>query len=122
MPLTNDGRQISAPSTRLRRVSPDPMATAAQKALSLYKTILRTGRRWPEVEHRDYIKEEAQRLFRANKSITNPQYVSIGILQLYRTPKVVIMRKLPRNNRDSSLRNGGHSQFVYRPFSPSPTD
>lgn len=56
------------------------MSSQASRALSLYKTILRAGRKWPEPTEREYIHEEAERLFRANRGITNPEYVSLLIL------------------------------------------
>lgn len=51
------------------------MATRASKALSLYKTILRTGRKWPVVEDREYIETEAKRLYRHNRDIKSTEYV-----------------------------------------------
>jgi hypothetical protein len=45
-------------------------------ALSLYKKILRIGRSWPVSEEREYIKTEAQQLFRQNRGLKNPEYAT----------------------------------------------
>lgn len=55
------------------------MAARVSKALSMYKTILRRGRSWPEVEEREYIDKEAKRLFRQNRDLTSTEYAILLI-------------------------------------------
>ncbi|PNH01002.1 LYR motif-containing protein 1, partial [Tetrabaena socialis] len=43
------------------------------QALALYRTLLRSSYRWPgAAEEKQYIKQEASRLFRANLHLSDP--------------------------------------------------
>jgi hypothetical protein len=58
------------------------MATATRPiVLSLYRRILRIGQNWESETERQYIKEEARRLFKMNKNINAPNEIQEHIAE-----------------------------------------
>jgi hypothetical protein len=71
------------------------MASRVSKALSLYKSILRTGRKWPEPEERDYIKTEAKTLFRANRGLKSQEAIDRKLFEAEARLELAIHYKNP---------------------------
>jgi len=71
------------------------MAQRAQ-VLALYRQILRISKKWdgPESEKK-YIREEAQRLFRRNMNIKNPEIISKKILEAETRIALALHYKIP---------------------------
>ncbi|GMH33316.1 hypothetical protein BSKO_01150 [Bryopsis sp. KO-2023] len=68
----------------------------AARVLSLYRTILRTGRTWsgPQSE-KDYIREEAQRLFRSNKHLVSVEEIEKKIFEASSRLELGVHYKIP---------------------------
>src|SRR5690625_129045 len=68
----------------------------SSKALSLYRQILRTGKNWKGSEtEREYIFEEAHKLFRKNKNETNQKEIEALIFEGQTRMELAIHYKIP---------------------------
>lgn len=57
------------------------MSVTRPRVLALYRQILRTGHQWKNTDEREYIVNEARRLFRQNQDISDPSLIKAKILE-----------------------------------------
>ncbi|KAL7055855.1 hypothetical protein AAHC03_022537 [Spirometra sp. Aus1] len=96
------------------------------RVLSLYRRILRLAQNWSSADgdpvktaqERDYIREEARRLFRRNARVTDPAEINAHILEAESRIELALHYKTPyprlSNIPQSTLAGGTSSSRAFR--------